>query len=263
MRVLLCTIAYCKKLLEHSLNVSADLRFDGIEVWGREPHVPEKFDENRMRATMKLIESAKVTPYVFGSYLRFGSTKNDLDIALSDVLHIARWLKTPLVRVWASDVPSADADDDVWDRTVTEAREACVRAEKLGMTFAVEMHGGTLADTGKSAKRLMEEVDRSNFRLNYQIASHRDGQTPEQRLETVLPWVVHMHAQNYSETPDTEGEPVKRVPLAMGEASYPSIIGILKDNGYAGDISIEFAYDETGDKTKSIADDLEFLRALC
>jgi len=261
-KILLCTIAYCKNLLEHALSAARELGFDGVEIWGREPHVPEKFDENRMRAIVKLIEASGVTPHVFGSYLRFGATRNDGDVELSDVLHLAHWLKTPIVRVWASDVPSAKATDEIWERAVNEAREASIRADKLGMTLVVEMHGGTLADTSAGALRLIEEVGMPNLRLNFQIASHNDGQTPEERLQAVLPWVSHVHAQNIAYLPSAENEKLKRSPLSAGVASYPRLLGILKDACYQGHIAVEFAYDEGAGKAASLASDLQFLRAL-
>lgn len=261
--ILLCTIACRDRLLEHALDIARDAAFDGVEIWGREPHMPDEFDENRMRAARKLLDAKGVLPYVLGSYLRFGTTRLDGDVELNDVLHIARWLRTPLVRVWASDVGSRDATPELWQRTVSEAQEACERAAKLDMTLVVEMHDATLADTAASARRLIEEVGRDNFRLNFQVASHDDGQSPEQRLEAVLPWVSHVHAQNYAAVPAHESEPVRRVALSAGFANYPVLIGMLKDAGYQGSIAVEFAHDEAGDKQAALVEDLRFLRSIC
>lgn len=263
MKIILCTIAFRDKLLDYSLDVARKVGYDGVEVWGREPHVAEKFDENRMRATRKLLDGRGVVPYVLGSYLRFGRTRNELDVQLGDTLHVARWLKTPLIRVWASDVGSAQANAQVWKQTVAEAQDACDRAAKLNMTLAVEMHGGTLADTADSALRLVQEVDRPNFGLNFQIASVRDGDSTERRLTKVLPYVVHVHAQNYSEIPAHPADPLRRVPLSSGVASYPLMLRILREAGYAGSVAVEFAYVEGPGKVNALADDLQFLRTLC
>lgn len=261
--ILLCTIACRDRLLEHALDVARDASFDGVEIWGREPHMPDDFDENRMRAARKLLDAKGVVPFVLGSYLRFGTTRADGDVELNDVLHIARWLRTPLIRVWGSDVGSRDAPPEVWQRAVSEAQAACERAAKLDMTLVVEMHSATLADTAASSRRLVEEVGRDNFRLNFQVASHDDGQSPEERLAAVLPWVSHVHAQNYARIPSHESEPVRRVPLAAGIANYPVLIGMLRDAGYRGSIAIEFAHDEAGDKEAALGEDLRFLRSIC
>jgi 3-dehydroshikimate dehydratase len=262
-RLLLCTIAFRDKLLDYALGVSKKLGFDGIEMWGREPHVSERFDETRMRASRRLLDSRGVTPYVLGSYLRFGRTRNETDVNLSDTLHVARWLKTNLVRVWASDVGSAQATEEVWRNAVSEAREACDRAAKLNTTLVVEMHAGTLADTGPSTVQLVEAVGRDNFKVNFQIASHKDGQSCEERLAMVMPWVAHVHAQNYVEIPQHPSDPLRRVPLATGVANYPILIGMLKEAGYQGAIALEFPYDNCEDRAAALGEDLQFLRSIC
>jgi sugar phosphate isomerase/epimerase len=263
LKILLCTIAFRDKLLEYALDVARKVGFDGVEIWGREPHVAEKFDENRMRATRKLLDIHGVVPYVLGSYLRFGRTRNELDVQLTDTLHVARWLRTPLIRVWASDVGSAQASPQTWKQTVAEAQDACDRAAKLNITLAVEMHAGTLADTADASRKLVEDVNRPNFGLNFQIASLRDGDTPEMRLQKVLPYVVHVHAQNYATIPLHPSEPLRRVPLSSGVANYPVLIHTLRDSGYTGHVAVEFAYAEGPDKIEALAEDLRFLRSLC
>lgn len=263
MKVLLCTIAFRDRLLDYALDVAIETGFDGVEIWGREPHMAERFDENRLRAAKKLLDQTKAVPYVFGSYVRFGATKLEGHPSVGDALHTARWLKTPLLRVWASDVSSAEATEAVWQRTVAEARDACDAAAKLGLVLAVEMHQGSLADTAASALKLMHLVERSNFRLNFQIAARDDGQTPEERLTAVLPWVAHVHAQNYARLPEALDDPVRRAPLAAGVADYARLVGILKEGGYQGCIGVEFAYDEGRNKRKALAEDLQFIRSVC
>jgi sugar phosphate isomerase/epimerase len=262
-KVIMCTIAFRDRLLDHALSVARSTGFDGVEIWGREPHVAEKFDENRVRAAKKLLEAEGITPYVLGSYLRFGATKPEGSVGLSDVLHTARWLRTPLVRVWASDVGSGAASPAIWEQTVTEAQEACDTAAKLGLKLVAEMHGQTLADTTDGALQLVERVARDNFRLNFQVSCHNDGQTPEERLAAVLPWVSHVHAQNYQSLAPNAADTARRAPLAAGIVNYRRLLGMLRDAGYTGCVAVEFAYDETGDKGQAMAHDAKFLKTIC
>jgi len=261
-RVILCTIAYRDKLLERALEMAGRAGFDGVELWGREPHLPETFDETRMRATKKLLQAHSVAPYVLGSYLRLGATKDD-GIELADTLHIARWLRTPLVRVWASDVGSAEASEEVWRAVVDDGRNAADRAAKLDLTLVVEMHAGTVADTAEGAVRLMQEVGRDNFRLNYQVSAHDDGQSPEERLQATLPWVSHVHAQNYETLAGQPADPVVRAPLASGVVKYEPLVSMLKDAGYRGCLAVEFAHDEQKGREEALTADAAFLRSIC
>ncbi len=263
-KLALCTIAFREKLLEYALDVASELGVDGVEIWGREPHISEKFDENRVRATRKKVASRGLHIPVLGSYSQFGITHPRLDeaVEIETTLHTARCLGAPLVRVWASDVPSSEASAALWARTVREIQQACEQAAKLGITLAAEMHDHTLADTGPSARQLVEAVGHENFRLNFQVAAYPHSDAPEERLEAVLPYVVHMHAQNYARLLKGEDDPLQRAPLDNGVIDYENLVGQLMQSGYNGYIALEFAYAEGKDKEPALRDDLTYLKTL-
>ena len=262
MRVCLCTISFREKLLEVALEAAARLGFPAVELWGREPHVPEIYDESRVRGIRDMVAERGLSIPVFGSYLYFGKTIHREDnITLLDTLHTAHGLRAPVVRVWASDVPSAQASPEVWKKTVAEAQEACDRAAKMNIVFAAEMHDNTLADTGPSAKRLVEEIGRDNFRLNFQISTDPEEDQLE-RLEAVLPYVVHLHAQNFVfEGPSEERRWLRRQ-LTDGVTDYRPLAARLKAAGYEGHLAVEFAAVEGDGREASLKADLEYLASL-
>ncbi len=261
-RIILCTIAYRNRLLEHVLDVAVELNFDGVEIWGREPHISEQFDENRVQAVQRMLDQRDLVAPVLGSYLRFGCTspRAEGNIELEDTLHTARCLGTPLLRVWASDIGSEDATEAVWQTTTRELQQACDQAEKLGIVFAVEMHTGTLSDTGPAARHLIDLVDRENLRINYQVAPNTEPQPPLERLQMVMPYVVHMHVQNYASL-SSEGQP-RRVALGDGAIDYKPLINQLHDASYNGCIAIEFSWREGEGKQEALAADLSYLRSI-
>ncbi len=261
-KVILCTIAYRDRLLDYVLDVAADLGFDGVEVWGREPHISEQFDENRVQAVRRMTKERGLATPVLGSYLCFGATNERLEgkIELHDTLHTARCLGTPLVRVWASDVGSAQASDAVWKTTIQAIRAACEQAAKLGITLTAEMHEGTLTDTAPTAKRLVEDVDSEYFRLNYHVSTHDEPDTPLEQLQMILPYVVHMHAQNYTSLQSEDG--IEHAALNGGAIDYAPLVGELKAAGYNGCIAVEFSWAEGDSKREALAADLAYLRSL-
>lgn len=259
MHVCLCTISYREKLLEVALQAAARIGFDAVELWGREPHVPEEYDESRLKGIRGMVGELGLTAAVYGSYLTFGKTTHREDsVSLFDTLHNAHGLHTPLVRVWASDVASATATDEVWEQTVAEAQEACDRASKMNVMFAAEMHDHTLADTAPSAKRLVEAVNRPNFRLNFQISTNF-AEDQLARLEQVLPYVVHMHCQNFVPAPH---DGYQRTPLDSGFVDYRPFMQRLLEAGYTGRVAVEFAAEEGAGKEASLKRDREYLAAL-
>jgi sugar phosphate isomerase/epimerase len=260
MKTALCTIAFRERLLEYSLDLACEAGLDGVEIWGREPHISEEYDANRVAAARKMVMGRGLQVAVFGSYLRFGAVGNE-SILLRDVLQIAAGLEAPVVRVWASDVGSEEADADIWKRTTEECREAAAAAAKMGMRLAAEMHSKTLADTGPSARRLVEEVGHESFGLNYQASPKIDEEDALERLEHALPYVFHLHAQNYAPL-NGDIERVERVGLAHGIIDYGPLVARLREAGYAGYLAVEFSPSNTGDKRAAVIRDCQYLRSL-
>lgn len=263
MRVCLCTISYREKLLEVALGAAAKLGFEAVELWGREPHVTEEYDESRIRSIRQMVEGRGLKAPVYGSYLYFGRTAHrEETITLLDTLHNAHGLHTPIVRVWASDVASARASEEVWEHTVSEAQEACDRAAKMNVIFAAEMHDNTLADTGPTALQLVERVNRPNFRLNFQASTNFEENQFE-RLDLVLPYVVHVHCQNFLPAGQSGGhEGYRRTQLSEGFVDYSVLAERLRQADYQGHVAVEFAAEEGDGKESSLKRDLEYLAAL-
>lgn len=261
MQLCLCTISYREKLLEVALEAAQQAGFTAVELWGREPHISEDYDESRVRGVRKMVEEKGLHLAAFGSYLCLGKTQTREDsIGLASTLHTAHGLRVPLIRVWASDVGSAGASESVWERTVGEIQEACDRAAKMSVLFAAEMHDATLADTGASARELVERVGRANFRLNFQVGNF-DREDQLVRLEQVLPYVVHMHCQNVV-AGNNGGSKYVRAPLAEGIVDYAALIETLRRQGYAGCLAVEFAADDGERKEASLRQDAHYLASL-
>ena len=264
MKIALCSIAFRERLLEYALDLAADVGFQGVEIWGREPHISQEFDANRVAAVRRMGAERGLEVPVFGSYLRLGATNANQggDVSLKDVLQTAAELGSPIIRVWASDVGSAEADEATWRSTVREVREAAASVAKMEMVLAAEMHSNTLADTGKSARRLLEEVDSEGFALNFQPSSRPEEESAMERLEAVLPAVVHVHAQNYAPLGERRGGRVERVALADGLVDYASLVRRLRKADYQGYLAVEFSPSGVKDKAAAIARDFEYLSSL-
>lgn len=263
MKIALCSIAFRERLLEYALDLAADVGFQGVEIWGREPHISHEFDANRVAAVRRMVAERGLEVPVFGSYLRLGATNQNHtgDVPLKDVLQTAAGLGSPIIRVWASDVGSAEAEEAVWRSTVRDAREAAASAAKMGIVLAAEMHSNTLADTSAAARRLLEEVDSEGFALNFQASTNLEDETAMERLEAVLPAVVHVHAQNYAPLGGRGGR-VERVALADGLVDYASLVRRLREADYQGYLAVEFSPSGTKDKAAAVARDFEYLSSL-
>ena len=122
MKVGLCTIAYQELPLEEALDRAAAIQFDGVELWGKPPHLPAGAGEAEGRAIGEAIRERGLEAAVFGSYLR--AVEEPFAPAADALLAVARGLGAPLVRVWAADRGSDRADDDLYALTARTYQKA-------------------------------------------------------------------------------------------------------------------------------------------
>src|SRR5437667_2770958 len=142
MKVGLCTIAYQDQPLEEALERAAAMQFDGVELWGKPPHLPEGAGEAEGRAIGEAMCERGLEAAVFGSYLR--AIEEPFEAAADALLAVARGLGAPLVRVWAADRGHARADDALYSLTARNLAALCERGADLGLAFVLERHDNTL-----------------------------------------------------------------------------------------------------------------------
>ncbi len=260
----LCTISHREKLLDYVLEAAKDLGFGAVELWGREPHISEKFDENRVQAARRMIEEKGLQLCCLGSYVVFGAVRTRADelVDIDDTLYTARCLRAPIVRVWASDIAAATATKKQWDATVGQIQEACDRAGRLNLVLAAEMHDDTLTDSAESSLRLLGLVDRSNFKLNFEVSHQAVEEKPEDRLQRVLDHVAHVHVRNFSTYAGEDGDRPHWAPISEGLVDYYPLLEILAEHNYGGYYALEFACREGNGKLESLAADLAYLKSL-
>lgn len=121
---------------------------DGIE-WGGDVHVPPG-DVQTAAQTKEQTEKAGLAVLSYGSYYRLGCGHD-----FAAVMDSAIALGAPVIRIWAGEKGSADADDAYYQALAQELRSISMLAAEKGITVALEYHRNTLTDTGESALRLL------------------------------------------------------------------------------------------------------------
>ena len=102
--------------------------------------------------------------------------------------------------------------------------------------FVIETHEKTLADTLPSIRRVFEEVQRPNLRLNFQGTDDFFERGYFECLETLYPLVSHMHWQ---QIPASGGQDFIE---ESGNIDFSRLIGFLLSKGYTGTASVEYCW---------------------
>ena len=69
MKVGLCTIAFRERSLEDVISIASDYGFDGVEIWGKPPHMPDEYDAEYVEKVRNLVNSKGLEVTAFGSYV--------------------------------------------------------------------------------------------------------------------------------------------------------------------------------------------------
>ena len=234
MKVGLCTIAYQEQPLDEALDRAAAMEFDGVELWGKPPHLPVTAGEAEGRAIEDAIRERGLEAAVFGSYLR--GIEEPFAASADALLAVARGLGAPLVRVWAADRGSDRADDALYALTARNLTALCRRGADLGLRFVLERHSNTLADTLDSTLRLLEMAAAPNLGVNYQILGGADTATAVAEIQRLGGRIWNVHAQNHRREEDVSSA----CDICSGEIDYEQVVAALHAIGYDGYLELEF-----------------------
>jgi 3-dehydroshikimate dehydratase len=233
-----CSIALRDRPVTEAIDLIAAAGFDAIEFWF--PHL-EKLTRAELASVADQCARRGLAPLVIAPYFSFTRgnecTAESLQTA-REALAAAKILRIKKIRTFIDAGPgtvsSASAKNCHWLAAQDGLRELC--ALDPDALFIMETHENTLADSLAGVNRLLNEVGRSNLRVNFQ-ANHdflERGYLPS--LEALFPHISHLHWQQ--RTGDT-GETYLEEP---GRIDFAEVIRWLSERHYSGTASVEYCW---------------------
>jgi len=252
MKLGLCTIAFRERPLEEVIDIAADYGFDGIEIWGQDPHMPAEYDIDYVTKVKDMTLRKGLEISAFGSYVN--PLMDWYQRHFEEAFKIAQGLGTNLVRIWSRGGPSKTIHPD--DKRLIAFRLILLAqwAQFRRLTLGLEMHNNNLTDSAVSILALIKQVKLSSLKTYYQPVFGSDADEPHEAVQKLAPHVVNVHAQNA----DVSG---KSCPIADGVVDYGKVIEILAAEGYNGYIEVEFVYGDE-DKLATLQRDCNYLVSL-
>ncbi len=251
MKLGLCTIAFQEKPLEEVIDIAADYGFDGIEVWGKPPHIPTEYDEAHVRNIKNMAQQKGLEISAYGSYV--DPLMHLHQQYFENAFIVAKELGTNLIRIWSGGGPSKSITPTdkrlIQFRMVSLAQWANFRSIVLGL----EMHNNHLTDSVDSILELIESINMPSLKTYYQPLSRYDADEPHTAAQRLADHVVNIHAQNF----DDNG---KACAIADGVVDYTKIVETLNGTGYDGYINVEFVHGDN--KLEALQRDRDYLASL-
>ncbi|HIE29621.1 TPA: sugar phosphate isomerase/epimerase [Candidatus Poribacteria bacterium] len=255
MKIGLCTIAFSELPLEDVLDIAGRYGFDGVEIWGKQPHTPSEYDEDYFRKIKEIADSKMLEIAAFGSYVN--PLTDDYEQQMETALQITQILGSKLIRVWSGGGPSKSVRANDRRLITIRLKTVCQWAGINSITVATEMHNNNLTDTAETTLQLIQDVGLPGLKTYYQPCFRKDADDFYECAKLVGPYVANVHAQNAKQLDNGSFEACA---IADGVVNYKKIVGILRSYDYDGYLEIEFVHGE--DKLAALKNDRDFLAQL-
>ncbi len=251
MKLGLCSIAFQDKPLDEVINIASDYGFNGIEIWGKSPHMPAEYDESYVQSIKELTQQKGLEISAYGSYVNPLMELHQKHF--EEAFKIAQELGTNLVRVWSGGGPSKSITP--YDKQMILFRLVSLSqwANFRSLTMGMEMHNNQLTDTADSILEVIERTNMSSLKTYYQPLSQLSAEENQAAAQKLAPHIVNVHAQNF----DEQG---KACAISEGVVDYSKIVETLNAADYDGYIQVEFVRGDN--KLEALQRDRDYLASL-
>lgn len=272
-------INYCEQgqSLERIFQVATKIGYDGVEfrryqkMYGLEPEAYlEKIAELKYRYHL---------PYTFFGGPGIDTEKDNWEESLEGYLKFLEKgkelgvLSTINIMVYHATDPNVPTDlqhcdahgyplreEELWDRTVKVCRIVADAAPEA--KFAFETHMFYIHDTSKSARILVDAIDRPNFGINLDYGNalfYAKTEPLEEAIDIAGEKLFYTHMKSYQPLGIGTGI-LLPTSLADGCINHRNYVAKLKSIGYTGPIGIEAP--RPGDREHFAAEDFTYIQPI-
>lgn len=152
------------------------------------------------------------------------------------VLEIAKILGTSFIRMFSFYMPEGETADpaDYKEEVIRRLSVLTDLAEKAGVMLLHENEKGIYGDTAARCMDLVMALGCPSFHLTYDFANFvQVGEDTVAAYHTLRPYIAYVHIK------DAKRDSGEVVPPGTGDGRLKEILGLLKESGYAGFVSLE------------------------
>ena len=265
MKTSLYTLLFHDRPLEEAIQVAAEAGYEGIEIMGREPHLPPGTPQPHALDLKEMIDDAGLAVSCLAGYNgRYSvlETEAECQQELDDfrrMLDLAEIFGCPLVRHRPGGPSPRKATPEQFERAVTWVAKAADEANRRGVRIVLELHFNHLVESALDAAAMLGRIERSNVGVihdagNLFIGGHDFG---AESVRLLGHSIYHVHVKDIKrmsqESPGTfkHGTSLYAVSLlGEGDADHLPAFRALAELGYTGYLSSEY---QTRDPDKALA----------
>ncbi|WP_107942948.1 MULTISPECIES: sugar phosphate isomerase/epimerase [Metasolibacillus] len=195
MKLSICTISFRHHLysIDQLAHFAKKQGFQGIELWGI--HAKNLADEPSYGADW--LNSYSLETSMLSDYLPLEAPVSKMMAETERLSSLAEHWGTNKIRTFVGKNGSADTSIEERKELISRLKILCDYFESKGQYLLVETHPNTLADNLSSTIQLLEETNRQNLRLNFDVLHvWESGINPIVAMEQLRPSISHYHFKN-------------------------------------------------------------------
>jgi sugar phosphate isomerase/epimerase len=242
------TVAYRKSSLERALSGIVRAGFRNVEIaatLGICDHImPEKMTNQDYDAIKKIVNKLGLNIMSIAGQLFVDTAGvNLVRYNIPKAIELTKYRIDAASYLGATRVNISAGEADYNEKKTFYANMKTLGdyAQSKGITIGIETNR-SITMTGKKAIEVMKNINHPNVGINYDTGNIKyfANENPEEDLETIMPYVVHMHLK------DIKGQPgsYEVTPLGEGDIDFERIFNITDKYGFKGPFSVEVEFEQ-------------------
>ncbi|MBX2858567.1 MAG: sugar phosphate isomerase/epimerase [Cellvibrionaceae bacterium] len=228
MNLFICTISFRHQLIsiEELATWANRNHFQGIELWGI--HAKNLIEQPQYGREWLQQQGLRTT--MISDYLPLSADANTLFDATQQLVRLCKHWGSKKIRTFAGETASANTSASQRNLLIERLQKVCDWLKDEELNLVIEAHPNTYADNIQGICCLIEQVNRDNFKLNFDVLHiWESGAEVEQALQRLAPHVQHFHLKNISafDNLDIFAPPNVYAPSGKRDAMVPLFEGAL------------------------------------
>jgi len=258
MKTCIFHVVFNKRSIHEAFKLTKEIGYEGVELWGREPHISHEASPERVSEIKQLAEEYGIDIVGISTYEGSFSTKSDQECEesfekIKKYIGILDQLGAPMLRIACGGPNAFLAQEYHYEKAAYWVQKCADVAKGYDKKIIMEIHNNSLIETADDALRFLNMIDGDNVGVIHDAGNMyiTDTDYGYEAIKKLGKKIFHVHVKGEQRV-DDESLPVsfknrtkhgmelfQHTMLEDSAADYTSVFAALKEIGYEGYLSCE------------------------
>lgn len=203
MKISLFTLIFSKRSIQESIKLVKEIGYDGVELWGGEPHFPPGTMVEQAKEIRSMLDYFELEVPNIGSYVGDFSTLSDSECEktyedLERYLNLMDIIKCDMIRVGCGGPNAFLAKPFHYDKALYWMGKCADLAGHYNRKIVMEIHNGSLIETIESADDFIKRLKKDNVGFIHDAGNMyiTDTDYGSKSVELLKDKIFHVHIKD-------------------------------------------------------------------